>query len=124
MNYKFEFKNDKYRRARGGNTVLLELKCSACNSDVAYYQKDGPGSLVRCYLNRFVYPKCLSELHQDPDISRPSDLPPLRCPHCASVVGVPMHYKDGRLAYRLIFGNFAKQVISPQTFERRLSEKS
>ena len=124
MNYKFEFKNDKYRRARGGSAALLELNCSSCASGVAYYQKDGPGNLVRCYLNRFVYPKWLSDLHRDTDINKPSDLSPLRCPRCSSIIGVPMHYKDGRLAYRLISGTFTKQIISPQVFKRRLSETS
>ena len=46
------FKNDKYKKARGGYSRLLEIRCQKCNKLVCEYQKDGPGNLRRIYIDR------------------------------------------------------------------------
>lgn len=105
----FTLKNDQYRRERGGTAVFLSLSCANCSRLVAIYQKDGPGSLVRCYLNRFFYPQELALLHRDPAVSSEAKVPPFRCVGCGTLFGMPMRYRDGRLAYRLVPGTLHKE---------------
>ena len=49
-------KSDKFKKARGGPSMLLEIFCSACKAKVCLYQKDGPGLLKRMYLDRISDP--------------------------------------------------------------------
>ena len=58
----FSFKKDKYKSARGGHSRLLNVCCRKCESVVAVYQKDGPGSLRRLYLDRIFAPAELTDL--------------------------------------------------------------
>lgn len=99
-----KMKNDKYRQARGGTAVMLDVFCAKCNTPVIYYQKDGPGVLKRCYLNRIFAPADLERLQKDPRITEPKDMPNLECSSCHSVIGTPMRHDDGRLAFRLRLG--------------------
>jgi hypothetical protein len=103
-----KMKRDKFRSARGGKAVMLDIYCSNCDTKVLWYQKDGDGSLRRCYLNRIFAPPELEQLQRDPSIQEPKDLPNLVCPSCHIVLGTPMRYSDGRLAYRLRPGSFYK----------------
>jgi len=68
------------------------------------YQKDGPGPLLRCYLNRIFSPPWLAALADDNAVREPGDLNVLNCSHCLAAIGIPSRYKDGRLAYHLIEG--------------------
>lgn len=104
-----ELKQDKYRRARGGKAVVLEISCSACSNVLMLYQKDGPGALMRSYLNRIHHPPELANLDANPRVQEPSDLSPLRCSHCKQLMGIPMRHTDGRLAFRLLRGSFRRQ---------------
>ena len=52
---KIEFKQDKYKKDRGGYSRLLEIKCQKCDNIVALYQKDGPGLLKRLYIDRIFF---------------------------------------------------------------------
>lgn len=106
-----KFKNDKYRKARGGKSVMLEITCSFCSSVVIEYQKDGDGNLRRCYLNRIHAPKEYSILQDSNVITTPKDMPKLCCKNCNQLIGIPMRYSDGRLAYRLRYGTFKKTYI-------------
>src|SRR3989344_72665 len=47
-----QMKNDKYRKARGGDSRILEINCQECGAEVCLYQKDGQGNLRRMYLDR------------------------------------------------------------------------
>ena len=95
------FKKDKYSRARGGSSKLLSIICSSCNNQMCTYQKDGPGGLLRMYLDRFVSPIDLIKQFQSTQTKK--DIHGLQCPHCNSLVAVPMVYKkENRLAFRLI----------------------
>ncbi len=51
-----KFKNDKFRKSRGGYTRLLKISCRECGSSVCLYQKDGPGNLRRMYIDRVIEP--------------------------------------------------------------------
>ena len=100
-------KKDKYLRARGGSAKIINISCSKCKKLLLVYQKDGPGWLKRCYLNRIIEPEKYSKLQKDKTIKKPSDLKNLIC-ECSEVIGSPMLYKDGRLAYHLIRGKFIR----------------
>lgn len=91
-------KNDRYRRARGGNTKILAINCTSCGHLLCHYQKDGIGTLKRLYLDRIV---AHYELKDE-----------LRCTHCNTLIGTKMIYqKENRLAYRLIPGAIRKVTI-------------
>lgn len=90
-------KKDKYRRARGGHSRLLDLSCSKCGTHVAYYQKDGPGILKRMYVDRII----------DSKVSQKN----LECPKCKELLGVSMIYKkENRPAIRLFEGSVSKKI--------------
>jgi hypothetical protein len=104
-------KKDKYLRARGGSARMLDIHCAKCAAWVLKYQKDGVGQLLRCYLNRIFAPPEFAVLQHNPTIREPKDMPNLVCPNCKTVIGTPMRYEDGRLAYRLMKGTYAKKIV-------------
>lgn len=103
-------KKDRYLRARGGKSRMLDVHCAKCGAWVLRYQKDGIGHLLRCYLNRIFAPPELAALQRDPTINEPNDMQNLICPKCKTVIGTPMRHEDGRLAFRLIKGTYSKKI--------------
>jgi hypothetical protein len=101
-------KRDAFFRARGGVCQLWQLACTACGQPLFVYQKDGRGSLKRAYLNRIVEPEAVASL-QDLNLSART-MQPLRCGRCAVLVGTPMLHWEGRLAFRLVPGTWAKKI--------------
>ena len=94
----FEFKKDKYKRARGTYSRLLDLSCRICGRHILIYQKDGPGNLRRLYLDRIFHPKNLVNL-QDKPLNL---IPILNCPKCKETLGTPYIYKkENRKAFKL-----------------------
>ena len=104
-----KLKNDRYRNARGGTAHFCDIVCARCGSFVLLYQKDGHGGLHRLYLNRIFLPEELAALQRLPHIRQPSDLAPLKCSACGSMIGTPMRHSEGRLAFRLVVGSFVKR---------------
>lgn len=105
--FKFKAKKDKYFKERGGTTQFYYLFCSTCGEYVALYQKDGPGTLLRLYLDRIFEPEYLSMLQNK---CEKNEVPALKCPKCNIVLGIPMVYeKEKRLAFRLIRGLLRKE---------------
>ncbi|MFH1188983.1 MAG: hypothetical protein V1652_04035 [bacterium] len=103
-----ELKRDKYKRARGGYSKLLELSCSQCATFVALYQKDGHGSLKRMYLDRIIAPETLVGLERTPF----KELPLFTCTKCKHVLGAPFLYKkEKRPSFRLFEGSVGKKII-------------
>ena len=91
-------KNDRYRKARGGYSRILQLFCSSCGKELFKYQKDGPGILKRLYLDRI----------QD-DHSTASKL---SCPKCKEMLGVKTIYKkENRPAYKLFTGAISRKIV-------------
>lgn len=90
-------KNDKYKKARGGWSRILDIKCENCGNHICYYQKDGSGPLKRVYLDRIIdFPKRDEKL---------------MCPKCKEVLGTKITYKkENRLAYRLYVGSVTKVI--------------
>jgi hypothetical protein len=103
-------KKDKYYRERGGSVKIIGISCTVCGKLLFVYQKDGPGWLKRCYLNRIIWPERYSGLQYDKKINSVKDFGNLRC-ECGEVIGSPMKHKDGRLAFHLIRGKF-KRVLN------------
>lgn len=93
-----DMKNDKYKKARGGWSRMLVISCEKCGHEICRYQKDGPGSLKRIYIDRM-----------EPDSH---DEALLVCSQCAQIIGTKIIYeKENRLAYRLFVGAVTKKII-------------
>ena len=104
-------KKDRYLKERGGAAKLVSVLCAKCGERVLLYQKDGPGWLKRCYLNRIFEPEEYSKLQHDKKHRKVEELPKLLCQNCKSVIGFPTRYKDGRIAYALIRSSFKRKTL-------------
>lgn len=105
-----KIKKDKYLRERGGTAKIINISCMQCGNILLTYQKDGIGMLKRCYLNRIIGPEKYHNLQFNKNIKSPKDFGNLVCA-CGSVIGSPMKYKDGRLAFHLIRGKFKRNSV-------------
>jgi len=93
------FKNDKYKKARGGYSRLLEIRCQKCNRVVCHYQKDGPGHLRRMYIDRIS------------DKQVPLSGKNFNCPE-AHLLGIKIIYKkENRPAFRLFVDSVNKKIL-------------
>jgi len=93
------FKNDKFKKARGGYSRLLAVSCQKCGNFLCKYQKDGPGNLRRMYIDRISEPK-ISINKKD-----------LTCAK-GHLVGVKIMYeKENRPAFRLFVDSVTKKII-------------
>ena len=100
-------KRDKYKSTRGGYSRLLNLHCQNCHAVVAQYQKDGPGHLLRLYMDRIIAPEKLVGLEK----KHLRDVPPIACDGCGSIIGMPYVYeKEQRPAWRLIPDTIVKKI--------------
>ena len=96
---KINFKNDKYKKVRGGYSRLLNISCQKCNKHICDYQKDGPGNLRRMYVDRIINPEV--------PISRKD----LSCSN-KHLLGVKIIYeKQKRPAFRLFVDSVIKKII-------------
>ena len=93
-----KIKRDKYFRKRGSYARIIKVKCAKCNKILFSYQKDGPGWLKRCYLNRIISKKSFS-------LNKKLV--------CCGVIGIPIVHKDGRCTFHLIRNKF-KRTYSPK----------
>lgn len=98
---KFFIKKDKYTKARGGTSKFLSIYCGNCNNEILLYQKDGPGNLLRMYLDKITAPPdYVKELSK---INNKKDLKSLACSKCNTLLAVPMIYEpENRLALRVV----------------------
>ncbi len=103
-----KFKKDRYSKDRGGNSYFIDLYCSNCNEHILLYQKDGPGSLVRLYLDRIFEPEVFAKWQSA--YTTKAELPNLKCPNCQQLIATPMVYaRENRLAFNLIRGTYSKK---------------
>jgi hypothetical protein len=99
----FSFIRNTYTERRGA-PAMLDIQCLRCNRSVIYYQKDGPGRLLRCYLDRIHYPESIKNRQYERFNVRTSPL--LRCV-CSAAIGTPMIYQsENRPAYRMFNNTF------------------
>lgn len=102
---KFKFKNDSYTRRRGA-PAMIAISCSGCAQYIMAYQKDGPGPLLRCYLDRIHHPLEIAQRQHEQFDKNQS--PKLECTSCNVVIGVPIIYdKETRPAYHMRPGLFS-----------------
>jgi hypothetical protein len=74
------------------------------------YQKDGPGPLLRCYLDRIHHPETLAKRQEEAFDKNSAHK--LACPSCHIVIGSPILYeKEARPAYHLRPGFFTLKKI-------------
>ena len=96
---KVVFKNDRYKKARGGYSRLLSISCRKCDEPICYYQKDGQGNLRRMYLDRIIDSK-VSISRKDFSCSQ------------RHLLGVKIIYeKENRPAFRLFVDSVIKKVV-------------
>ena len=93
------FKNDKYKRTRGGYSRLLKISCGKCEDPICLYQKDGPGNLRRMYIDRII----------DPSV--PVTKKDFSCNN-GHLMGVKIIYeKENRSAFRLFVDSVKKKIV-------------
>lgn len=94
-----KLKNDKYKKARGGYSRLLNIACQKCGSSICQYQKDGAGNLRRMYIDRILSPK-ISIARKDLTYAK------------GHLLGVKIIYeKEKRPAFRLFVDSVVKKVV-------------
>ncbi|MBM3271783.1 hypothetical protein FJY94_00630 [Candidatus Kaiserbacteria bacterium] len=94
-----KLKNDRYKKARGVYTRLLEINCQKCDSNICLYQKDGPGNLRRMYIDRIIEPR-VSIARKDLTCSK------------GHLIGVKIIYeKENRPAFRLFVDSVLKKIV-------------
>jgi hypothetical protein len=103
-----KLKRDKYKRARGGSSRLLNLYCANCKEFLLLYQKDGSGTLKRLYLDRIFAPDEVAKWQKTMNIK---EVPNLVCGSCKTIIGTPYVYeKENRHAILLNPHNFIKKI--------------
>ena len=91
---------------------MLAVHCDDCGKELIRYQKDGPGRLLRCYLDRIHAPEDLKNRQYDDFNVRTS--PNLSCQACRLIIGRPMIYQsENRPAYNLQKGCSYFKEITP-----------
>lgn len=107
MKIPVKLKKDRYSARRGGSSKALDIYCRRCNSIVIVYQKDGPGPLLRCYVDRIIYPKEYKQNIRDGKLEK------LTCNDCDAIMGLPIRYKEhgeDRLAFNMVKSAFKKKI--------------
>ena len=98
------FKRDIYTKNRGNYSEFLNLYCRKCGTKIARYQKDGPGDLLRIYVDRILENEELLEFAIDKKFI---------CPHCKRLLGLGYLYpKEQRPAYILFQNTIVKKPVS------------
>jgi len=93
------FKNDKYKKVRGGYSKLLNVSCEKCGKHICFYQKDGPGNLRRMYIDRIYKPKI------------PINKKEFSCQN-NHILGIKINYiKENRPAFRLFVDAVTKKIV-------------
>lgn len=97
--FRIVFIRNRFTKSRG-EPQLYKISCTSCATPVLLYQKDGPGQLLRCYIDRVHFPKNL--------VSKST----FTCIKCHTLIGTYMIYKpENRPAFRMIRGTFSKEVL-------------
>ena len=96
---KYSFKNDSYKKARGGYSRFSDISCVVCGKHICYYQKDGSGILKRLYIGR------ISDFKQTKDRL-------FKCPNCGEHLGnLVIYERENRPAFRLFVAAITKKII-------------
>ncbi len=98
-----KLKYDRYQKKRGKPKILL-LICSNCREKIALYQKDGPGWLKRCYLDR-IYPiYTFNKINLNQKF--------FKCQKCGQIFGEKIIFKkEKRLAFKIDRNNILRKKL-------------
>ena len=108
----FKFKRDRYMKKRG-NPAMLYITCANCQAYIMCYQKDGPGPLKRCYLDRIHHPPSLKQSEKASFTKK--TCPKIICPSCKNHIGAPFIYeKESRPAFAIQQGSVCLKKIPSQ----------
>lgn len=89
------YENPNCRNVRGSH--ILFVSCGYCKTDIAEYQKEGRGNLLRMHINRIK--------RSSIDMSQPKKA--LICPNCKERLGTRITLKRGnKQVYRMIRSAF------------------
>lgn len=88
--YTLKYKNPQLRDIRGSH--LLLVVCGHCKTEIAEYQKQGRGNLIRMHVERIIRAS----------VDYPEDL---NCPNCGELLGNKIEL-DGEYVYRMLRGQF------------------
>ena len=101
---KHSFKHDQYFDNRKGYSEFFDLHCSKCGTTFAVYQKDGPGDLMRAYVDR---------ISDNPELLDFEIDKKLYCKHCGRLMGLGYLYPpEQRPAYNLFQSTVIKKPLS------------
>jgi len=109
MKIRAKFKKDRFSARRGGTSKALDIFCKRCGNLVLIYQKDGPGPLLRCYVDRILYPK----QYVPKNLRYVRQISKLTCNDCDALIGIPMRYRrhgEDRLAFNMVKTSFKKKI--------------
>ena len=96
---KIVLKRDKFKHARAGLSRLYVISCQKCDSKICYYQKDGPWTLMRMYIDRIFEPKV--------SLAGKS----LVCPKGHILAHRMIYEKENRPAFRLFVESISKKIV-------------
>jgi len=51
-----------FKKGQKGKFFIIDIYCSNCQQHLYKYQKEGPGSLVKCYCNRIKKDFCQQDM--------------------------------------------------------------
>lgn len=112
MKIQVKIKHDRFSAKGGESSKVLDIVCRRCNNIVLVYQKDGQGPLLRCYLDRIIYPETYKKLRRFRSVR---GVPRLSCNDCDAIMGKPVRYwsttgQAHRLAFKMIQPSFKKRA--------------
>ncbi len=117
-NLNISIQRDKYSERREGKSNVYEIACANCDTPLMIYQKDGKGSLIRCYVDRIFAIDNIEGLNKDEDESNPevdlNQINNITCNNCHTLIGTSMIYKpEKRPAFHMIKGAFSRKPYKP-----------
>lgn len=110
MSKEFKIERDKFSERRGGKSTIYEISCASCETSIMHYQKDGKGSLIRCYVDRILDIQNIKPINNNTESTPIEDYKSLICGGCDSLIGTSMVYKpENRLAFYMHKGTFSRK---------------
>ena len=92
------YKNPNFRKVRGSH--ILIISCGNCKTDIARYQKQGRGNLLRMHVDRIVESEVELSKH-------------LNCPSCGKELGSKVSFKkSGKESYKMNRSTFNTREIN------------
>ncbi len=95
-------------KKKSSSAFTYDIYCGQCQTVRFRYAKGSSGGLLRCFIGNITVAPDL-ELWRT--YKSKADFPNLNCSKCGHLMAVPMVYKDGRLAFRMLNGGFGRKKV-------------